>query len=269
MSGIGCARVTRSPGGLFLCVTALLFGASAVITIAWCASMSAAHGMPMPGGWTMSMAWMRMPAQTWSGAAASFIGMWVVMMVAMMLPSLAPILWRYHQTITRTAARRPGRLTITAGAGYFAVWTVVGFAAFLAGVTVTAFQMRHPAVARATPIVAGAVVLAAGTLQFTAWKARHLACWRAWSVHGAVHSHDARAAWRHGVRLGLCCARCCGNLMAIFLVVGMMDLPAMAVVTIAITLERVVSPGARVERVIGAVALAAATMPIAQVAGLP
>jgi hypothetical protein len=42
--------------------------------------------MPMPGGWTMSMAWMRMPGQTWPGAAASFLGMWVVMMVAMMLP---------------------------------------------------------------------------------------------------------------------------------------------------------------------------------------
>jgi predicted metal-binding membrane protein len=44
--------------------------------------------MPMPGRWTMPMAWMRMPGQTWPGAAASFLGMWVVMMVAMMLPSL-------------------------------------------------------------------------------------------------------------------------------------------------------------------------------------
>jgi hypothetical protein len=35
------------------------------------------------------MAWMRMPGQTWPGAAASFLGMWVVMMVAMMLPYLA------------------------------------------------------------------------------------------------------------------------------------------------------------------------------------
>jgi len=40
----------------------------------------------MPGGWTMAMAWTRMPGQTWPGAAASFLGMWVVMMVAMMLP---------------------------------------------------------------------------------------------------------------------------------------------------------------------------------------
>ena len=50
----------------------------------------------MPGGWTMSMAWMRMPGQTWLGFAASFLGMWVAMMVAMMLPSLVPMLWRYR-----------------------------------------------------------------------------------------------------------------------------------------------------------------------------
>jgi predicted metal-binding membrane protein len=77
----------------FFGVSALLFAASAAVTIVWCASMSASGGMPMPGGWTMSMAWMRMPGQTWPGAAASFLGMWVMMMVAMMLPCLVPMLW--------------------------------------------------------------------------------------------------------------------------------------------------------------------------------
>src|SRR5437667_7443789 len=88
----------------FLRVSALLFAASAAGTIVWCASMSAMGEMPMPGGWTMSMAWMRMPGQTWSGAASSFLGMWVVIMVAMMLPSLVPMLWRYRQAVGRTAA---------------------------------------------------------------------------------------------------------------------------------------------------------------------
>ena len=92
---------------VFLGVSALLFAASAAVTIAWCASMSAMGGMPMPGGWTMSMAWMRMPGQTWPGAAASFLGMWVVMMVAMMLPSLVPMLWRYRQAVGRTGETRP------------------------------------------------------------------------------------------------------------------------------------------------------------------
>jgi hypothetical protein len=42
----------------FLAVSALLLAGSAALTIVWCASMSA-MGMPMPGGWTMSMAWMQ------------------------------------------------------------------------------------------------------------------------------------------------------------------------------------------------------------------
>ena len=61
---------------------ALLFAGSAAVTITWCDSMASMGGMAMPGGWTMSMAWMRMPGQTWPGAAASFLGMWVVIMVA-------------------------------------------------------------------------------------------------------------------------------------------------------------------------------------------
>ena len=48
----------------FHAVSALLFALSAAITVAWCGSMSAMGEMSMPGGWTMSMAWMRMPGQT-------------------------------------------------------------------------------------------------------------------------------------------------------------------------------------------------------------
>ena len=48
--------------------------------------------MEMPGGWRMSMMWMRMPAQTWAASAASFLLMWLAMMVAMMLPSAMPMM---------------------------------------------------------------------------------------------------------------------------------------------------------------------------------
>jgi predicted metal-binding membrane protein len=168
----------RASQQAFLVVSALLFVASATITIVWCASMVSMGGMPMPGGWTMSMAWMRMPGQTWPGAAASFLGMWVVMMVAMMLPSLVPMLWRYRQAIGRTAETRLGRLTALVGVGYFLVWIVFGMAAYPLGVALTTLEMQQPALARAVPIAAGVVVLIAGFLQLTAWKARHLACCR-------------------------------------------------------------------------------------------
>jgi predicted metal-binding membrane protein len=83
----------RASQQAFFGVSARLFAASATVTIVWCASMSAMGGMPMPG-------------QTWPAVAASFLGIWVMMMVAMMLPSLVPMLWRYRQAVGRTGETR-------------------------------------------------------------------------------------------------------------------------------------------------------------------
>jgi predicted metal-binding membrane protein len=230
--------------------------------------MSAMGEMTMPGGWTMSMAWMRMPGQTWAGAAASFLGMWVVMMVAMMLPSLVPMLRRYRQAVGTAGEPRLGWLTALVGVGYFFVWTVFGMAAFPLGVALAAIEMQEPALAQAVPIAVGVVVLIAGVLQFTAWKMRHLACCREMPGRGRTLPADAGTAWRHGVRLGLHCARCCAGLIAILLVLGVMDLGAMAVVAVAITVERLAPAGERVARVTGAVVVVAGLILIARAVGL-
>ena len=305
MSGV--VIVVARPHRAFFAVSALLFVASAALTVGWCASMSAMGEMPMPGGWTMSMAWMRMPGQTWPGAAASFLGMWVVMMVAMMLPSLVPMLLRYRQAVGRTAASAPtshferrraetrlGRLTALVSVGYFFVWTGFGMAAFPLGVALAAVEMQQPALARMVPITVGVVVLIAGALQFTAWKAHHLACCRESSAcaRGGVSASygetspkrppaakagpgrdctlpgDAGTAWRHGLCFGLHCSYCCAGLMAILLVVGVMDLRAMAVVAAAITVERLAPASERVARAIGAVVVVAGLLLIARAADL-
>jgi predicted metal-binding membrane protein len=151
----------------FFAVSALLFVASAAVTIAWCAAVSSMDDMPMPGGWTMSMAWMRMPGQTWPGAAASFLGMWVVMMVAMMMPSLVPMLQRYRRAVGAAGEGHLGRLTALVGAGYFLVWTVFGLAAYPLGVALAAIEMRQPALARVVPTAVGVVLLTAGAIHAT------------------------------------------------------------------------------------------------------
>ena len=258
----------RASQQAFWSISALVFAASAAVTIVWCASMSAMGGMPMPGGWTMSMAWMRMPGQTWPGAAASFLGMWVAMMAAMMLPSLVPMLWHYREAVGRTGETRLGLLTVLVGAGYFLVWTVWGLAAFPLGVALAAVEMQLPALARAVPTAVGVVVLIAGALQFTAWKAHHLACCREAPGRGRTLPADAGTAWRHGLRLGLHCSACCAGPTAVLLVIGVMDLRAMAVVTAAITIERLAPAGARVARAIGAVVIGAGLFLIARAAGL-
>jgi predicted metal-binding membrane protein len=258
----------RASQRAFFGVSALLFAASAAVTVLGCASMSAMGQMPMPGGWTMSMAWMRMPGQTWAGAAASFLGMWIVMMVAMMLPSLVPVLWRYRQAVSRTGEPRPGRLTALVGAGYFLVWAAFGMAAFPLGVALAAVEMQLPALACAVPIAVGGVVLIAGALQFTAWKAHHLACCRQAPGRGRTLPADAGTAWRDGLRLGLHCSTCCAGLTAVLLVIGVMDLRAMAGVAAAITVERLAPAGERVARAIGAVVVGAGLFLIALAAGL-
>src|SRR5215813_138439 len=204
----------RASRRAFFGISALLFAVSAAGTIVWCTWMSAMGGMPMSGNWTMSMAWMLMPGQTWAVSATAFLGMWIVMMVAMMLPSLVPMLLRYRHAVVTTSEMRLGWLTVLVGIGYFCIWTVFGVVAFPLGVALAAIEMQQPALSRAVPIAVGVVVLIAGTLQFTGWKAFHLACCRETRARGYRLPADGGTAWRHGLRLGLQCACCCAGLMA-------------------------------------------------------
>lgn len=223
--------------------------------------------MAMPGcGMTASaMPWMPACGQTWIGAAASFLGMWTLMMTAMMLPSLIPMLSRYRQSVGSAGAFASVLLTGAAAAGYLLIWALLGAAVYPLGAAMTAATMRHLELVRATPIAIGLVVLAAGALQLTRWKLRHLACCRGGSCRqslrdGPEASANPLTALHHGMRLGLHCSQCCAGLTAVLLVSGIMDVPAMVGVTAGITLERLAPAGERVARLIGAVMIAAGTV---------
>jgi predicted metal-binding membrane protein len=251
----------------FFVTLATLFVICLAVTAVWCNSMSVTGEMQMPGGWTMSMAWMPMPGQTWAGAAGSFVLMWVVMMAATMLPSLAPALWRYRQSVGRIHETCRGWLTTLVGFGYFFVWTLVGLAVFPVGAAMATIEMKQAALARAIPIVAGVVVLTAGAIQLTRWKAHHLTCCREAPRKDFVLTAHPAAAWRVGLHFGFHCGLSCANLTAILLVVGVMDLRAMAAVTAAITAERLVAAGAQTVRAIGFVVVGAGLILIARAAG--
>ncbi len=260
------AAVMRRSDLPFAAIVALLFTGSAAATIAWCQAMPTHCAIPMPGGWTLSMTWMRMPGQSWPGAAAAFLAMWTAMMLAMMLPVLAPMLRRYRDTVADAGAPRRAGLTVLAGMGYFTVWIAIGLAVFPLGAGLSALAMAQPDVARAVPIATAVVVIAAGALQVSAWKARRLACCEEASTRRL--RPDAVTAWRYGVALGVQCSRCCANLMAILLAVGVMDAAAMAVVTAAVAAERLAPAGQRVARAVGAVTLAAGVVLVARAAWL-
>ncbi|WP_321921217.1 DUF2182 domain-containing protein [Paraburkholderia guartelaensis] len=245
----------EAPRAIFFGVSSLVFAASATATFVWCASMDAMGGTPMPGGWTMSALWTPMCGRSWFDAAVSFAGMWNVMMVAMMLPAVAPALWRYFEAAGDGCAARASGMTVIAGAGYFFVWLVVGALVFAAGAQLTALAVEAPALAHTAPAVAGVVVVIAGVLQFSAWKARWLACCGTLPLCGPARL-DLQTALRHGLSLGRHCLYCCGNLMAALLAAGVMDRPAMALVAAAIAAERWVPGGGRVARGIGGAAIA-------------
>lgn len=228
-----------SPRGVartFFAITTVVFLASVFATIRLGQEMSGA--MPMPGGWSMSMAWMRMPGQTWATAAMSFVWMWLLMMVAMMLPAITPALWKQH------------RFPAFVAAGYFAVWTLIGAALYPIGVLVALAEMRSETLARSVPLTTAIVVLAAGSVQLLPWKARQLDCCQMCDVQ-----EDRRGAWKYGVRSGVRCALCCSGFMAAFVVLGVMSLGAMAAAAAAITVERIAARPAAITRALGAAML--------------
>jgi predicted metal-binding membrane protein len=177
------------------------------------------------------------------------------------------MLRHYRNAVERRGETRLGPLTTLVGAGYFFVWTVFGVAAFATGTALAAVVMERPALARAVPMAAGVVVLLAGSLQLSEWKARRLVCCRESPGSDRTMRADAGTAWRHGLRLGFECAQCCVGLIAILLIMGVMDFRAMVVVAAAITAERLAPAGERVARALGTVVVAAGLFLIVRAAG--
>jgi predicted metal-binding membrane protein len=194
--------------------------------------------------------------------------MWVVMMMAMMLPSLAPMLWRYRRAVRSTGETRKAWLTTLVGVGYFFVWALFGIAIYPLGVAVAAAEMHQPVLAHTAPVAAGAVVLIAGVIQFTSFKVHHLGCCREAPGRGGTLPADAGTAWREGLCLGLHCSCCCANFTAVLLAIGVMDLPAMALVSALITIERLAPQGERAAQAVGAVIVGLGLFLIARAAGL-
>jgi predicted metal-binding membrane protein len=245
----------------FLGTSVLLFIASAGVTIHTCTSMSGS--MTMPGGWTMSMVWMRMAGQTKLAALVSFMGVWLVMMLAMMLPSLVPMLLQFRRSVRGQAETHLGWLTTIAAAGYFFIWVIFGAVVYQLGVTLSAAEMRWPTFVRSVPLATGVALLLAGGVQLMPWKARQLGRCRNAPVCGS-RCPTAVTTWLHGCRLGADCSLCCAGFMTFLVVNGVMSLATMAAVTALITVERLVQDPRRIARAIGIVIITDGLLVIAR-----
>ena len=195
---------------------ALLLAAAAV---AWVVTVERMSGMDEGPG-------------TELGGLGWYLGIWVVMTAAMMLPSAVP-------QVARLAHRTPAVLF---AAGYLAVWIAYGVAAYGIFRLVTSIDTGWLAWNEAGPYAAGALIVAAAIYELTPLKQRSLRRCR------AVHNSDG--AVRSGLAHGLDCVGCSGGLMLVLFAIGVMSLFWMAIVAAAIFAEKVLPRGVAFSRAV-------------------
>ena len=240
--------------GSFVFACGVAFLASVGATAYFCRSMCCE--MDMPGGWTMSMMWLRMPGQTWAASAASFLLMWLVMMVAMMMPSAVPMFLSMGRSFAGTrTANMVAVLTAVAG-GYFAVWLAVGAVVYAAGVAFAAAALGWEPLSRAVPMLSGASLVAAGLCQLTPRKMASLLRCRV-AARCDTGCVGRGRGFLLGCQEGAACCVCCAAPMMIQLVLGMMNPLVMAGVALAIAAEKLLPRPEIVSRLIGIAAILA------------
>jgi predicted metal-binding membrane protein len=159
-----------------------------------------------------------------------YVGIWVTMTAAMMLPSVLPqAAW--------FARRAP---TLLFALGYLAVWTAYGLAAYGLYRLVTSFDTGWLAWDEAGPYVAGGVIVAAGLYELTPLKRR--------SLRRCRRLRDDAGALRSGLGHGVDCVGSSGGLMLVLFAMGVMSLFWMAVVAAVIFAEKVLPQGFRLTR---------------------
>ncbi|MDQ3992585.1 MAG: DUF2182 domain-containing protein [Actinomycetota bacterium] len=223
-------------------LAALLLGAALV---AWAITVERMRGMDGGPGTDL-------------GGLGWFLGIWVTMMAAMMLPSVAPMVLAFARISRhRAAAGRAFVPTWIFVAGYLGVWAAIGASAYGLYRVVERIEGGALAWDEAGPWVAGGALAAAGLYQLTPLKEFCLRHCRS-PLHFVLHGfrEGRRGALRMGGEHGAYCVGCCWGLMVALFVLGVMSLTWMAVVAAVIFAEKVTPIGARLSRVF-AVALVA------------
>jgi predicted metal-binding membrane protein len=169
---------------------------------------------------------MAMPgAGAWSAADFALVfAMWAIMMVAMMLPSALPMVLIYRR-LAAARSSHPLRLTAIFVAAYLTVWTAFSALATLAQWGLHTLALVTPSAILTSPWLAAALLIAAGAYQWTAAKRACLTGCAAPLQFLQTHWRDgAGGAWRMGMVHGAYCVGCCGLLMALLFVYGVMNL---------------------------------------------
>lgn len=183
---------------------------------------------------------MAMALPTMGLPAPAFLAMWVIMMVAMMFPTAAPMILTFHNI--QAGKRRRGETVVSTWlfvAGYLLVWTLAGMAAYVLALAAEALAARAALSSASAARIGGALLIAAGLYQMTPLKEICLAKCRSPIAFILTAWRDgAVGALRMGLVHGGYCLGCCWLLFVILFPLGVMNIAAMAVLTLVVFAEK-------------------------------
>ena len=219
----------------------ILAGTLAVLSaVSWV--IVAQASMPMTGLFDLS-------------ALTLFTIIWAIGMVAMMLPSIIPMIYAIDRSKLVGQQPKGVGLRVISPAlfllGYVGIWTLVGIIFYLMMAFVAG--LGYSIVLGGLGVAGGVVLIATGIYQFTRFKQSALMkCRTPLGFIMTGWKDGPLGAARMGGNYGLFCTKCCWVLMAGLLVVGAMSLPLMGVFAIIIFMEKIGPIGLLVSKLVGA-----------------
>lgn len=242
----GVTQSTRGGKGPapFLVIVCVIVAA----LVAWIVSFSLMSGMSQTG---MSLSGAPMRLGTGMGSLVWFLGMWVTMMAAMMLPSFWPMVLAHVQATAGRAQHTGVALSASIfTAGYLLAWTGYGLIAYVIYRGIGALQLAGLSWISTGPYLAGAIIVIIGVYQLTPLKRACLRHCRS-PLHFMLHGWrpGLSGALRMGVVHGIWCVGCCAGLMLLLFVLGVMSLGWMGILTAVVFAEKLI-PSERIRPLI-------------------
>jgi len=230
-------------------------GLAALVLLAWIDLIRMAGAMRAAAGEAAMHAAMGMAdGHAWGvGDFSGLASMWAVMMLAMMLPSAAPVMLLIVGVYRRRGGRDASLAMPVFAAGYLAAWTAFSLAAAGAQVLLHRAALLSPAMAGGSRPFMAAVLVVAGLYQWLPVKAACLAHCRSPLDFLTRHWREGvGGAFGMGLRHGWFCVGCCWALMALLFVVGVMNLAWVAALAAFVLVEKMARRGPFVGRIGGA-----------------
>jgi predicted metal-binding membrane protein len=179
--------------------------------------------------------------------------MWAEMMVAMMIPSAAPMILTFAMVNRKRRAQdRPFVSTGLFVSGYLVVWFLFSLVAALAQWTLHGVALLSPMMHSQSRWLAGILLLTAGAFQWTPWKRTCLTqCRSPFTFLLSDWREGRRGAFCMGLKHGAYCTGCCWLLMTLLFVAGVMNLLWIAILTTLVLIEKASPPSWQIGRVVG------------------